>query len=97
MESDHITDSAFAETLGVPSPPSVSLYGKIKGALNERSQPDYYPELSHIPSSFFVNPSKGTPFENLYVSQQANTGMDRCFAAIATSAVPAREYSAPFA
>jgi hypothetical protein len=43
------------------------------------------------PSSFFVKPSKGTPLENLYVSQQASTGTERCFAIIATNAVPARE------
>jgi len=49
------------------------------------------------PSSFLMKPSKGTLFENLYVSQHASTGIDRCEAIIATSAVPAREYRAPLA
>lgn len=49
-----------------------------------------------IPSSFFVKLSNCTPSLNLYVSQQTTTGTECCFAIMATSAVPAREYTAPF-
>ena len=50
----------------------------------------------NLPSSFLVKLSSCTPSENLYVSQQTITGTECCFACIATSAVPARENTAPF-
>ena len=53
-------------------------------------------ERCQSPSSFFVKLSNRTPSENLYVSQQTTTGTECCFAIIATSAVPAREKTAPF-
>lgn len=50
----------------------------------------------YTPSSFLVKLSNWTPSEYLYVSQQTTTGTECCFAIMATSAVPARENTAPF-
>ncbi len=52
--------------------------------------------ICYPPSSFFVKLSSWMFSENLYVSQQTTTGTECRFAIMATSAVPAREYTAPF-
>ena len=52
--------------------------------------------VDDVPSSFLVKLSSWTVSEYLYVSQHTTTGTECCLAIIATKAVPALEYTAPF-
>lgn len=57
----------------------------------------YEGKAERSPSSFFVNPSKTTASENLYVSHATRTGTLCVRAIMATRAVPDLEYTAPSA
>lgn len=69
----------------------------LEGAIQTNELETYTRGRAHqrVPSSFFVKLSSCTPSENLYVSQHTITGTECWLAIMATSAVPAREKTAP--